>query len=123
MKMLVKASTFKSKSLKNFNGVAYKLGLRAHALPMIHPKILIWNGPVLGETCLSIDRVVQNDRATRGGIICTYKGKHISNFYSYYGPGINNLVEIRALLDGTVYCKMLGITIFHIHTDSEHMVY
>lgn len=41
-----------------------------------------------------------------GGLIRTSEGKHISNFYSFYGLGTNNYVETKALLDRIVYLAL-----------------
>lgn len=77
---------------------------------------------MLGEACLNIDSASQNNLAAEGGILRSNLRKQILNFFSYYGPALNNLTETRALLDGIVFCKLDGIIHFQIHSDSNLVI-
>lgn len=122
VRVLAEASEFKRRSSSKFSLIAQKLGLNVRIIAEAIPRALRWHGSIMGETCLNIDGASQNEQVARGGLIRTCAGQHVFNFYSYYGPVTNNFAETRTLLDGIVYCKVLGITSFQVYNDSEWVV-
>lgn len=66
--------------------------------------------------CLNTDGSSINGTSSGGGVIGTYDGSHVSNFFSFYGRGPNNYAETRALLEGE--CIMLEINNVQIQCGS-----
>lgn len=88
---MAKVRTFNIRSSRSFEGIINKMGISMKNPANRIPRTLKLQGATIGETYLSIDGIVQSKHATGGGLIKTSSGEHISNFYSYYGNGTNNL--------------------------------
>ncbi|KAF5186005.1 hypothetical protein FRX31_024408 [Thalictrum thalictroides] len=87
--------------------------------PFKAPTIVFWTRPPDNYVALNTDGTWKDGLAAGGGVIRRGDGSHISNFFSFYGPGTNNLAESRAILDGIALCVLMGYTNIQLQTDSK----
>ncbi|OVA03091.1 Ribonuclease H domain [Macleaya cordata] len=57
--------------------------------------------------------------AAGGGVVRESRGQIVAAFRSFYGSGTNNLAESRALLDGLLVCRQIGVTKIVVRVDSK----
>lgn len=119
---LTEVYKFKHHSKPTFIEVARWLGLREENIELLMPRILVWEGPIFQPYCLSTNGGSEDGFVSGGRVIRKWIGDHVSNFFTFYGEGTNNYAEIRALLEGVLYCHLLGIYEFKIQSDSLLLV-
>ncbi|OVA09801.1 Ribonuclease H domain [Macleaya cordata] len=98
------------------------LGTCGVSLTPVHrrkSKILRWSTPPPGYFILNTDGASADLLAAGGGVIRDNRGNIVAAFYSFYGPGTNNLAESRALLDGLLLCRQIGIRRIAVRVDSK----
>ncbi|KAF5201191.1 hypothetical protein FRX31_009221 [Thalictrum thalictroides] len=119
LRRLCQIYTPKRRSHDSFNRMANLLGIDTKN-PSLKPPILIyWLKPPFGCIALNTDGASQEGEAAGGGVMRDHEGTHISNYFCFYGKGTNNWAETRAILDGLIFCDMLGFTRIQIQTDSK----
>ncbi|KAF5182399.1 hypothetical protein FRX31_028016 [Thalictrum thalictroides] len=109
----------KQRSSLGFGPIVSKLGINVINPPPKPPIIIFWARPPVGFVALNSDGAAKCGLAAGGGIIRDVEGNHLSNYFSFYGKGTNNLVETRAILDGVALCAMLGYNRVYLQTDSK----
>ncbi|KAF5182656.1 hypothetical protein FRX31_027758 [Thalictrum thalictroides] len=109
----------KRRSNDGFLRMASLLSIDTKNPPLKSPILIYWPKPPIGWVALNTDGASQDGEAVGGGVMRDHEGAHLSNYFSYYGKGTNNLAETRAILDGLTYCEMLGYARIQIQTDSK----
>ncbi|KAF5195554.1 hypothetical protein FRX31_014857 [Thalictrum thalictroides] len=110
------------RSSYKFSQVASLLGLTTKYPILKLPSIVYWTRPPDLYVALNVDGSAQTGQASGGGILRNNKAQHITNFFTFYGTGSNNMAETRALLDGLTLCLELGLDKIQIQTDSKLVV-
>ncbi|KAF5191157.1 Ribonuclease h domain, partial [Thalictrum thalictroides] len=105
-------------SSSGFKKVALALGVSYINPPIKPPLIIYWSRPPENFICLNTDGASLDKEAAGGGLIRDVHGRHLYNFFSYYGEGSNNLAETRAFLEGLQACKSKGFLQVQIQSDS-----
>ncbi|XP_012837645.1 PREDICTED: uncharacterized protein LOC105958182 [Erythranthe guttata] len=77
-----------------------------------------WEFPLTGCYKLNTDGSAKEDSCTGGGIIRDSGGNIIADFSSYFGEGSNNVVEFLAVWHGLRLCKLMGVFLVTVETDS-----
>ncbi|KAF5191361.1 Ribonuclease h domain [Thalictrum thalictroides] len=103
------------------NKIANNLGFNIYNPPRKPPSLVYWTRPPDEALVLNTDGAAMNGVSAGGGILRDHQGRHMANFFNFYGEGTNNQAECRAILDGLTICKTMDITDIqiHIHTDSR----
>ncbi|KAF5200963.1 hypothetical protein FRX31_009451 [Thalictrum thalictroides] len=107
----------KKRSNDGFNRMANLLGIDTKNPPLKPPILIYWLKPPIGCIALNTDGASQDGKVVGGGVMKDLEGTHLSNYFSFYGKGTNNLAETRDILDRLTYCAMLGYTRIQIQTD------
>ncbi|OVA03985.1 Ribonuclease H domain [Macleaya cordata] len=81
--------------------------------------VLRWSAPPPGYFLLNTDGTSAGSLAAGGGVIRDNGGNIVAAFHSFYGPGTNNLAESRALLDGLLLCRQIGVSRIAVRVDSK----
>ncbi|KAF5174869.1 hypothetical protein FRX31_035546, partial [Thalictrum thalictroides] len=109
----------KRRSSNSFNDASRHLGIDPKNPTLKPPIIVFWTKPPIGFVSLCADGAAKDEEASSGGVIRDSAGKHISNFFSFYGKGSNNMAETRAVLDGLILCNMLRYSNIVLQVDSK----
>ncbi|KAF5182220.1 Ribonuclease h domain [Thalictrum thalictroides] len=104
---------------ENYENWTILCGARTHHTSPLF--LFTWTRQPDGALVLNTDGVAMNGVSAGGGILRNHQGRHLANFFHFYGEGTNNTAECRAILDGLTLGKSLDITNIqiHIHTDSK----
>jgi ribonuclease HI len=83
------------------------------------PIMVVWRTPPVGSYKINTDGCVKEGFASGGGIIRDHTGHCIRAFSASYGPCLILEAELRAILDGILLARGLGISAIWVEVDSN----
>jgi ribonuclease HI len=83
------------------------------------PIVVWWRTPAVGCVKINTDGCVKDGLASGGGIIRDHAGNCISAFSASYGPCLILEAELRAIHDGILLARDLGLSDIWVEADSS----